>query len=118
MVCAWAAHVRATERRGHLSSWDPNRWQQQDLGPCRRTGRPTDGGHVTTTLRDTHRFGYPSRQPAEVVAVLVDDGSAAAVAIVAVEEAVDREAPGLFLQRISSTDIGAAAGSSGGPATR
>jgi hypothetical protein len=57
---------------------------------------------VTTTLRDTHRFGYPSRQPAEVVAVLVDDGSAAAVAIVAVEEAVDRQAPVRFLQIISS----------------
>ena len=57
---------------------------------------------MTTTLRDTHRFGYPSRQPAEVVAVLVDDGSAAAVAIVAVEEAVDRQAPVRFLQIISS----------------
>ena len=57
---------------------------------------------MTTTLRDTHRFGYPSRQPAEVVAVLVDDGSATAVAIVAVEEAVERQAPVRFLQIISS----------------
>jgi nucleotide-binding universal stress UspA family protein len=53
---------------------------------------------VTTTLRDTHRFGYPSRQPAEVVAVLVDDGSARAVASVAVQEAVGRDAPVRFLQ--------------------
>jgi hypothetical protein len=57
---------------------------------------------VTTSLRDTHRFGYPSRQPAEVVAVLVDDGSARAVAAVAVEEAVERQAPVRFLQVISS----------------
>lgn len=57
---------------------------------------------MTTTLRDTHRFGYPSRQPAEVVAVLVDDGSARAVAAVAVEEAVERQAPVRFLQVISA----------------
>jgi hypothetical protein len=57
---------------------------------------------VTTTLRDTHRYGYPSRQPAEVVAVLLDDGSARAVAAVAVQEAVEREAPVRFLQVVSS----------------
>jgi len=57
---------------------------------------------VTTTLRDTHRFGYPSRQPAEVVGVLVDDGSARAVASVAVQEAVGREAPVRFLQVVAS----------------
>jgi hypothetical protein len=57
---------------------------------------------VTTTLRDTHRFGYPSRQPAEVVGVLVDDGSARAVASVAVQEAVGRQAPVRFLQVVSS----------------
>jgi hypothetical protein len=57
---------------------------------------------VATTLRDTHRFGYPSRQPAEVVAVLLDDGSALAVASVAVKEAVQRQAPVRFLQVVSS----------------
>jgi hypothetical protein len=62
----------------------------------------TDGEPVTTTLRDTYRFGYPSPQPAEVVAVLVDDGSARAVASVAVEEAVARQAPVRFLQLVSS----------------
>jgi hypothetical protein len=56
---------------------------------------------VRTTLRDTHRFGYPSRQPAEVIAVLVDDGSAEAVASVAVKEAVQRHTPVRFLQVIS-----------------
>lgn len=57
---------------------------------------------MTTTLRDTHRSGYPSRLPAEVVAVLLDDGSARAVASVAVEEAVERQAPVRFLQLVSS----------------
>jgi hypothetical protein len=57
---------------------------------------------VTTTVRDTRRFGYPSRQPAEIVAVLVDDGSARAVASVAVKEAVERQAPVRFLEIVSS----------------
>jgi hypothetical protein len=57
---------------------------------------------VTTPTRDTHRFGYPSRQPAEVVALLVDDGSASSVATVAVQEAVGRHAPVRFLQILSS----------------
>lgn len=57
---------------------------------------------MTTTARDTHRFGYPSRQPAEVVALLVDDGSADRVAAVAVQEAVERRAPVRFLQVVSS----------------
>jgi nucleotide-binding universal stress UspA family protein len=56
---------------------------------------------VARTLRDTHRYGYPSRQPPEVVAVLLDDGSARAVASVAVKEAVRRQAPVRFLQVIS-----------------
>jgi hypothetical protein len=55
-----------------------------------------------TTVRDTHRFGYPSRQPAEVVAVLLDDGSAQAVASVAVKEAVQRHTAVRFLQVVSS----------------
>lgn len=58
---------------------------------------------MRTTLRDTNRFGYPSRQPAEVVAVLVADGSAEAVASVAVREAVQRRAPVRFLQVIPSS---------------
>jgi len=57
---------------------------------------------VARTLRDTRRYGYPSRQPPEVVAVLLDDGSARAVASVAVKEAVQRQAPVRFLQLISS----------------
>ena len=60
-------------------------------------------GPVATTVRDTHRFGYPSRQPAEVLAVLVDDGSAPAVASVAVREAVQRQSPVRFLQVISAS---------------
>ena len=57
---------------------------------------------MARTLRDTRRYGYPSRQPPEVVAVLLDDGSARAVASVAVKEAVQRQAPVRFLQLISS----------------
>lgn len=53
---------------------------------------------MTTTTRDIHRYGYPSRQPAEVLGVLVDDGSADLVAAVAVQEAVARQAPVRFLQ--------------------
>jgi nucleotide-binding universal stress UspA family protein len=53
---------------------------------------------VSSTIRDTHRYGYPSRQPAEVLAVLVDDGSAETVASVAVQEAVARHAPVRFIQ--------------------
>jgi hypothetical protein len=53
---------------------------------------------MTTTAGNTHRLGYPSREPAEVVALLVDDGSAASVAAVAVQEAVERQAPVRFLQ--------------------
>ncbi|MEP6648864.1 MAG: hypothetical protein ABJA74_03000 [Lapillicoccus sp.] len=64
--------------------------------------RANDGGPVTTATRDTHRFGYPSRQPPEVVALLVDDGSAGSVAAVAVQEAVERQAPIRFLQVLSS----------------
>ena len=57
---------------------------------------------MTTTLRDTHRFGYPSRQPPEVVAVLVNDGSARVVASAAVAEAVRLHAPVRFLQIVAS----------------
>ena len=57
---------------------------------------------MARTLRDTRRYGYPSRQPPEVVAVLLDDGSARAVASVAVKEAVQRQAPVRFLQLVSS----------------
>ena len=57
---------------------------------------------VSTATRDTHRFGYPSRRPAEVLAVLVGDGSAGTVASIAVEEAVDRHAPVHFLQVVPS----------------
>jgi hypothetical protein len=39
---------------------------------------------MTTTARDTRCLRYPSREPAEVVALLVDDGSADSVAAVAV----------------------------------
>ena len=53
---------------------------------------------MSTATRDTQRFGYPSRSPAEVLAVLVGDGSAGTVASVAVQEAVDRHAPVHFLQ--------------------
>jgi hypothetical protein len=53
---------------------------------------------VNSTVRDTNRYGYPSRQPAEVLALLVDDGSAGAVASVAVQEAVARHAPVRFIQ--------------------
>jgi hypothetical protein len=60
--------------------------------------RGLDGGEVTTTTRDTNRYGYPTRQPAEVIAVLVDDGSAGPVAAVAVREAVALQAPVRFLQ--------------------
>jgi hypothetical protein len=52
---------------------------------------------MTTAARNTHRFGYPSPEPAEVVALLVDDGSDDHVAAVAVEEAVERQAPVRFL---------------------
>lgn len=57
---------------------------------------------MTTTVRDTHRLGYPSREPAEVVALLVDDGSADSVAAVAVLEAVERQAPVRFLQVVTA----------------
>lgn len=53
---------------------------------------------MTTTTRDIRRYGYPSRQPAEVLGVLVDDGSADLVAAAAVQEAVARQAPVRFLQ--------------------
>jgi hypothetical protein len=53
---------------------------------------------MTCTAGATQRLGYPSREPAEVVALLVDDGSAASVAAVAVQEAVERQAPVRFLQ--------------------
>jgi hypothetical protein len=56
---------------------------------------------VSSTTRDTRRYGYPSRQPAEVLAVLVDNGSARAVASVAVQEAVARHAPVRFIQVLS-----------------
>ena len=56
---------------------------------------------VSSTTRDTRRYGYPSRQPAEVLAVLADDGSARAVASVAVQEAVARHAPIRFIQVLS-----------------
>lgn len=56
---------------------------------------------VSSTTRDTRRYRYPSRQPAEVLAVLVDDGSARAVASVAVQEAVARHAPVRFIQVLS-----------------
>jgi nucleotide-binding universal stress UspA family protein len=56
---------------------------------------------VTTTAPDRHRFGYPSRQPAEVVAVLAHDGSCDRVASVAVEEAVERHLPVRFLEVVS-----------------
>jgi hypothetical protein len=69
----------------------------RDLMPCReRLGGPMVY-LVTTTTRDTHRYGYPSRQPAEVLGLLVD-GSADRVAAVAVTEAVARQAPVRFLQ--------------------
>lgn len=57
---------------------------------------------VTTTTRDTHWYGYPSRYPAEVLAVLVADGSAEKVASVAVQEAVARHAPVRFLQLMAA----------------
>lgn len=53
---------------------------------------------MTTAARNTHRIGYPSREPAEVVALLVDDGLANHVATLAVQEAVERQAPVRFLQ--------------------
>jgi nucleotide-binding universal stress UspA family protein len=58
---------------------------------------------VTTTAPATHRFGYPSRQPAEVVAVLVHDASCDRVASVAVQEAVARRLPVRFLEVLSSS---------------
>ena len=58
----------------------------------------TDGDLVTTSKRDIHRYGYPSRQPAEVLALLVDAGSADTVASIAVQEAVARHTPVRFLQ--------------------
>jgi len=57
---------------------------------------------VKTTLRDIHRFGYPSSQPPEVVAVLVNDDSAGAVASAAVAEAVRLHVPVRFLQIVAS----------------
>jgi hypothetical protein len=53
---------------------------------------------ATTASPDIHRHGYPSRQPAEVVAVLADCGSAARVARAAVQEAVERQVPVRFLE--------------------
>jgi nucleotide-binding universal stress UspA family protein len=58
--------------------------------------------NVTTTVRQIQRFGYPSRQPAEVVAVLVNDGSCERVASIAVQEAVARGLPVRFLEVLSS----------------
>jgi hypothetical protein len=48
--------------------------------------------------------GYPARQPAEVVAVLVHDDSCERVAVVAVDEAVARRLPVRFLEILSSPD--------------
>ena len=95
---------------GSFCGWGDRSPQGQGAGRAATGGprtllagvRATDGVPVTTTLRDTHRFGYTSRQPAEVVAVLVDDESARAVASVAVKEAVERQAPVRFLQVVSS----------------
>lgn len=53
---------------------------------------------MTTSTRNTHEFGYPARQPTEVIAVLADDVDAFAVARAAVREAVTRGAPIRFLQ--------------------
>ncbi len=53
---------------------------------------------MTTSAREAHQLGYPSRQPAEVVAVIKDDDGAGAVAGVAVQEAVTRGIPVRFLQ--------------------
>jgi hypothetical protein len=58
----------------------------------------TDGDLVTTSTRDTRHYGYPSRQPPEVLALLIDAGSAGTVASIAVKEAVARQAPVRFLQ--------------------
>jgi hypothetical protein len=55
---------------------------------------------MTRLTRDTHRYGYPSRQPPEVIALLVNDGSAGTVAAAAVHEAVQRQAPIRFLQLV------------------
>jgi len=56
---------------------------------------------VTAIARDKHGFGYATRQPAEVVAVLAHDGSCEYVASVAVQEAVDRRLPVRFLEVLS-----------------
>lgn len=53
---------------------------------------------VTTSASHQPEFGYPSRQPAEVVAVLVNDDSCEGVASVAVQEAVARRLPVRFLE--------------------
>jgi hypothetical protein len=59
---------------------------------------------VTTTTGHTRWFGQPLRVPAEVIALLVDDGAANAVATVAVREAAHRQAPVRFLQ-VVPTDL-------------
>ena len=65
---------------------------RRDVGPWRPHIRRPTVVAMTTTAGNSHRLGYPSREPAEVVALLVDDGSAASVAAVAVQEAVARQA--------------------------
>ncbi|MDQ2826264.1 MAG: hypothetical protein M3Y04_04805 [Actinomycetota bacterium] len=57
---------------------------------------------MTTTVQNAHRFGNASPRPAEVVAVLINDGSAQRVASVAVQEAVERHAIVRFLQVVSA----------------
>ena len=53
---------------------------------------------ASTTPHRPPPSGYPPRRPAEVVAVLEDGGSAARVARVAVDEAVQRGLPVRFLE--------------------
>lgn len=56
---------------------------------------------MSIMTRDSYRYGYPSAPPSEVIALLVNDGSAGAVAAVAVHEAAERRAPIRFLQLVS-----------------